>query len=112
MSAILNAVRGQGGEPASRRAGATRATWRITFAGCTSGLQALQSAAVELKGLEQEHYDDQQQAEREIERLYKLIADSQEVDCGAARGGQQGIAVVCGGALRRAERHVSAADLY
>src|SRR5204862_302798 len=35
--------------------------------------EALQSAAVELKGLEQEHYDDHKQAEREIERLNKLI---------------------------------------
>src|SRR3954471_4860280 len=41
-------------------------------------IQALQSAAVELKGLEQEHYDDHQQAAREIDRLHKLIADSQK----------------------------------
>ena len=39
-------------------------------------IQALQSAAVELKALEQEHYDDHQQAQREIDRLHKLIADS------------------------------------
>jgi hypothetical protein len=41
-------------------------------------IQSLQSAAIELKGLEQEHYDDHQQAAREIERLHKLIADSQK----------------------------------
>lgn len=41
-------------------------------------IQALQSAAVELKALDQEHYDDHQQAQREIDRLYKLIADSQK----------------------------------
>src|SRR5829696_6790159 len=38
-------------------------------------IQSLQSAAVELQGLEQEHYDDHQQAQREIDRLHKLIAD-------------------------------------
>src|SRR3954466_9456961 len=41
-------------------------------------IEALQSAAVELKSLEQEHYDDHQQAAREIERLHKLIADSKK----------------------------------
>src|SRR5215212_6190122 len=41
-------------------------------------IQSLQSAAVELKALEQEHYDDHQQAAREIERLHKLIVDSQK----------------------------------
>ena len=51
-------------------------------------IQSLQSAAVELKALEQEHYDDHQQAAREIDRLHKLIADSQEIDRGAARSGK------------------------
>jgi hypothetical protein len=41
-------------------------------------IQALQSAAVELQALEKEHYDDHQQAQREIDRLHKLIADSQK----------------------------------
>src|SRR4029079_5351332 len=41
-------------------------------------IQALQSAAVELKALEQEHYDDHRQAAREIDRLYKLIADAKK----------------------------------
>jgi hypothetical protein len=41
-------------------------------------IQALQSAAIELKALEQEHYDDHKQAEREIERLYKLIDESKK----------------------------------
>src|SRR4029079_19032746 len=41
-------------------------------------IQALQSAAIELKALEQEHYDDHEQAAREIDRLHKLIADSQK----------------------------------
>ena len=52
-------------------------------------IQSLQSAAAELKALEQEHYDDHQQAEREIERLHKLIADSQEVGRSAARDGSK-----------------------
>jgi hypothetical protein len=38
----------------------------------------LQSAAGELDALEKEHYDDHKQAEREIDRLHKLIADSQK----------------------------------
>src|SRR4051794_1419433 len=41
-------------------------------------IEAIQSAAVELKALEQEHYDDHKQAEREVERLYKLIDDSKK----------------------------------
>ena len=75
-------------------------------------IQALQSAAVELKALEQEHYDDHQQAEREIDRLHKLIADSKKSIDALQEAGSKRIAVVCGGAVRRAERHVSAADLH
>src|SRR5690348_14230876 len=41
-------------------------------------VQALQSAAVELQALEQDHHDDHAQAQREIDRLHKLIADSQK----------------------------------
>src|SRR4051794_18959472 len=41
-------------------------------------IAVLQSADVELNALEHEHYDDHQQAEREIDRLHKLIADSQK----------------------------------
>jgi len=41
-------------------------------------MQSLQSAAVELDKMELEHYDDRQQAEREIKRLYQLIGDTQK----------------------------------
>jgi TolA-binding protein len=41
-------------------------------------IEAIQSAAVELQALEQEHYDDHKQAEREVERLNKLIDDSKK----------------------------------
>lgn len=40
-------------------------------------LTTLMSAAVELEALEEEHYDDRAQAERELERLSELIADSE-----------------------------------
>ncbi len=38
----------------------------------------MQSAAAELQALEEEHYDDHKQAQREIDRLHMLIADSQK----------------------------------
>lgn len=41
-------------------------------------LASLQQAAAELNSLEGEHYDDRQQAEREIERLQQLIAESRK----------------------------------
>ncbi len=41
-------------------------------------IQSLQSAAVELQALEQEHYDDHKQAIREIDRLNQLIEDSKK----------------------------------
>jgi biopolymer transport protein ExbD len=41
-------------------------------------LGSLQLAAAELNSLEGEHYDDRQQAEREIERLQQLIAESRK----------------------------------
>ncbi len=41
-------------------------------------LASLQLAAAELNSLEGEHYDDRQQAEREIERLQQLIAESRK----------------------------------
>jgi hypothetical protein len=41
-------------------------------------MRSLETAAVELLALEQEHYDDREQAQREIERLQKLVADSQK----------------------------------
>jgi hypothetical protein len=41
-------------------------------------LSSLQLAAAELNSLEGEHYDDRQQAEREIERLQQLIAESRK----------------------------------
>ena len=41
-------------------------------------VQAIQSSAAELKALEQEHYDDHEQAAREIDRLHKLIVDSKK----------------------------------
>ena len=41
-------------------------------------IQSLQSAAVELQALEQEHYDDHKQTIREIDRLHKLIDESKK----------------------------------
>jgi hypothetical protein len=41
-------------------------------------LRSIQSAAIELVALEEEHYDDRQQAEREVERLRQLITESEE----------------------------------
>ncbi len=41
-------------------------------------IAALQSAAIELEALEKEHYDDRQQAEREIARLQGLIGDAKK----------------------------------
>jgi hypothetical protein len=41
-------------------------------------LQSLQLAASELTALEEEHYDDRDQAEREVGRLHQLIASTRE----------------------------------
>jgi hypothetical protein len=41
-------------------------------------LHSLQAAAVELLALEDEHYDDREQAEREIDRLQQLISQTRE----------------------------------
>jgi hypothetical protein len=41
-------------------------------------LQSLQLAEVELDALEEEHYDDRKQAEREVERLQKLVVELQD----------------------------------
>src|SRR5688572_18304859 len=41
-------------------------------------LQSLQLAATELAALEEEHYDDREQAERELGRLHQLIASTRE----------------------------------
>src|SRR5262245_8659308 len=41
-------------------------------------IESLKAAAVELEAMEREHYDDRQQAEREVQRLNQLIADSQK----------------------------------
>jgi hypothetical protein len=41
-------------------------------------LQSLQIAAAELHALEEEHYDDREQAEREIERLQQLIGQMRD----------------------------------
>jgi hypothetical protein len=41
-------------------------------------LKSLHFAAAELAALEDEHYDDHEQAQRELERLEKLIADTRE----------------------------------
>jgi hypothetical protein len=41
-------------------------------------LEKLQIAAAELEALEGEHYDDRQQAEREVQRLQRLIATTRE----------------------------------
>ncbi len=42
-------------------------------------MRTLQNAAVELEGLEREHYDDRTQAEREVKRLNQLIDESREL---------------------------------
>jgi hypothetical protein len=42
-------------------------------------LATMQLAAAELNSLEGEHYDDREQAQREIERLQQLIADGQKL---------------------------------
>ena len=41
-------------------------------------LEKLQAATAELEALEGEHYDDREQAEREVERLQQLIASTRE----------------------------------
>src|SRR4051812_32240902 len=41
-------------------------------------MESIKSAAVELQALEQEHYDDRQQGEREVERLKQLVAESEK----------------------------------
>jgi hypothetical protein len=41
-------------------------------------MRSLQTASVELEEMEKEHYDDREQAEREIKRLEKLIEDSKK----------------------------------
>src|SRR3954451_5775272 len=41
-------------------------------------MRSIKSAAVELQALEQEHYDDRQQGEREVERLKQLVAESEK----------------------------------
>ena len=41
-------------------------------------MRSLQSAAIELEGLEKEHYDDREQAERETARLNQIIDDSRK----------------------------------
>src|SRR6185369_16389956 len=41
-------------------------------------MRSLQTAAVELEEMEKEHYDDREQAEREIARLQKLIDESKK----------------------------------
>ncbi|MEX0611056.1 MAG: hypothetical protein WD738_04280 [Pirellulales bacterium] len=41
-------------------------------------LSLLQAAALELDAMEEEHYDDREQAQREIERLERLIAETRE----------------------------------
>src|SRR5262245_57480191 len=40
-------------------------------------LRSVQSAANELEALEKEHFDDREQAEREVARLHRLISNSQ-----------------------------------
>jgi hypothetical protein len=42
-------------------------------------LRELQTAAIEIKALEDDHYDDREQAQREVERLQQLIADTRTV---------------------------------
>lgn len=41
-------------------------------------LLSLNSAALELEALQEEHYDDRKQAEREVDRLQQLIGDAQK----------------------------------
>ena len=52
-------------------------------------IQALQSAAVELKALEQEHYDDHQQAAARDRSAAQTDRGFAEVGRGAARGGSK-----------------------
>ncbi len=41
-------------------------------------MDSLQAAGAALQAMEQEHYDDRQQAEREVKRLHQLIGESQK----------------------------------